>query len=150
MHPYTVKTKYLALYNALNVFCAYYTNSQMEVNMPMKETIQSLGVLIFINLVGCANQMHVDYLLELNGNPNTRCEILNDQKLIGSFTVPSSVNLGSKVGKLEANCTLNNKPIASRIQVASPQCQNQIIVKGRCSAPTVTVETVEIIVKQSM
>ena len=124
----------------------------MEVNMSPKEMKPAslLFLMIFINLVGCANQTHDYYLLELKGNPHTRCEILNDKKIIGSFTVPSSVNLGSKVGKLEANCTLNNKPVASQIQVADRQCQDQIVINGPCPTPTATGEAVEIKIKQSM
>ena len=124
----------------------------MEVNKfpkVMKPSSSLLFLMIFINLVGCANQTHVYYLLELQGNPDTRCEILNDKKIIGSFTVPSSVNLGSKVGKLEANCTLNNKSVVSKIQSADAQCQDQLVVKDLCPKPTSTVKSVEIIIRQS-
>ena len=124
----------------------------MEVNKfpkVMKPSSSLLFLMIFINLVGCASQTQVYYLLELKGNPDARCEVLNDKKIIGTFTVPSTVNLGSKVGKVEANCTLNNKTIVSKIQAADAQCQDQLVVKGPCPKSTSTVESVEIIIRQS-
>ena len=123
----------------------------MELNMFPKVMKPSslLALMIFINLVGCANQTHVYYLLELKGNPDTRCEILNDQTVIGTFTVPSIVDLGSEVGKVEANCTVNNKTVVSKIQAADGQCQDQLVVRGTCPKPISKVEPVMVIIRQS-
>ena len=106
-----------------------------------------LGSLAF--LYACASVQTQNYLLELTGKPSAQCEITNDQKVIGTFTVPSTINLGSEVGNVEANCTMNNKTVVSKIQAANAQCQDQLVVKGPCPKPNSTVESVEIIVRQS-
>ena len=106
-----------------------------------------LGGLVF--LCACASVQTQNYVLELDGRPSTQCEITNDRKFIGTFTVPSTVNLGSEVGNVEANCTINNKTVVSKIQVADSRCQDQLVVKGPCPKPTSTVESVEIIIRQS-
>jgi len=85
----------------------------------------------------------------MTGKPPTRCEITNEQKVIGTFTVPSIVKLGSEVGKIEAKCTINNKTVALKIQAADHQCQDQLVVKGPCTKPTAKFESVEIIIRQS-
>jgi len=41
-------------------------------------------------------------LLELTGKPNTASEVLINQKSLGIFSVPTTINLGSITGKLEA------------------------------------------------
>lgn len=97
---------------------------------------------------GCSYPFNL-YRLELTGKPDAQCKITSNQRVVGTFTVPSSVNLGSKVGKLEANCTLNNKSVVSKIQSADAQCQDQLVVKGPCPKPTAKVESVEIIIRQS-
>ena len=98
---------------------------------------------------GCMGLSNRTYQLELTGKPSTQCEITNDQKVIGTFPVPSTINLGSEVGKVEAKCTINDKTIVSKIQTADRQCQDQLVVKGPCPKPTSTVESVEIIIRQS-
>ena len=106
-----------------------------------------LGGLAFLS--ACTSVQTKSYILELTGKPSTQCEITNDQKVVGTFTVPSTVNLGSEVGKVEANCTINNKTVVSKIQTVKAQCQDQLVVKGPCPKPTSTVESVEIIIRQS-
>ena len=100
-------------------------------------------------VIACASVQAPFYVVELTGKPSAKCEITNDQKIIGTFTVPSTVNLGSEVGTVEANCTMNNETVGSKIQAADGQCQDQLVVKGPCPKPTSTVESVEIIIKQS-
>lgn len=104
---------------------------------------------LLLMLYACTNIPHKEYLLELTGKPSTKCEITNDQKVVGTFTVPSTVNLGLEVGTVEANCTINNKTVVSKIQTANAQCQDQLVVKGPCPKATSTVESVEIIIRQS-
>ena len=106
-----------------------------------------LGCLV--SLSACTSVQTPSYVLELTGKPSTLCEITNDQTVIGTFTVPSIVDLGSEVGKVEANCTVNNKTVVSKIQAADGQCQDQLVVKGPCPKTTSTVGSVEIIIKQS-
>lgn len=108
-----------------------------------------MGLALFTLLMACSNISNREYVLELTGKPSAQCEITNDQKVVGTFSVPSTVNLGSEVGKMEANCTINNKTIGSKIQAAGDQCQDQLVVKGRCPKPTSKVESVEIIIKRS-
>lgn len=103
----------------------------------------------WILISGCAGLSNHTYELELTGKPSTQCKITHDQEIIGTFTVPSTVKLGSEVGTVEANCTINNKTVVSKIQAANAQCQDQIVVKGPCPKPTSTVESVEIIIRQS-
>ena len=109
----------------------------------------ALHTALWILITGCMGPGNHTYELELTGKPSTQCEITHDQKIIGSFTVPSTVNLGSEVGNVEANCTMNNKTVVSKIQAANAQCQDQLVVKGPCPKPNSTVESVEIIVRQS-
>lgn len=106
-----------------------------------------LGCLVFLS--ACASVQTKSYVLDLTGKPSTKCEITNDQKVVGTFTVPSTVNLGLEVGTVEANCTINNKTVVSKIQTANAQCQDQLVVKGPCPKATSTVESVEIIIRQS-
>ena len=106
-----------------------------------------LGCLAFLS--ACASVQTKNYVLELTGKPSTQCEITNDQKVVGTFTVPSTINFGSRVGIIEANCTLNNMTIVSQIQAADAQCQEQLVAKGPCPKPTSTVGSVEIIIRQS-
>ena len=106
-----------------------------------------LGGLVF--LCACASVQTQNYVLELDGRPSTQCEITNDRKFIGTFTVPSTVNLGSEVGKVEANCTVNNKTVVSKIQAADGQCQDQLVVRGTCPKPISKVEPVMVIIRQS-
>ena len=100
-------------------------------------------------LSACSSVPQREFLLEMTGEPSTRCEIINDQKVIGTFTVPSTINLGSQVGKVEANCRINNKPVVSKIQTTDAQCQEQLVVKGPCTKPTAKVESVEIVIRES-
>lgn len=106
-------------------------------------------------------------LLELTGKPNTTCEVLINQKSLGIFSVPATINLGSITGKLEAKCTLDGFVIVPQIRSdnhidieAKPairndgqpkprDCQDQLVVKGPCPKPTSKVESVEIIIRQS-
>jgi hypothetical protein len=106
-------------------------------------------------------------LIELTGKPNTTCEVLINQKSLGIFTVPATINLGSITGKLEAKCTLDGFVIVPQIRSdnhididAEPairnegepkprDCQDQLVVKGPCTRTTSTVESVEIIIRQS-
>jgi len=104
---------------------------------------------LLLMLCACTNIPHKEYLLELTGKPSTQCEITHDQKIIGTFTVPSTVNLGSEVGTVEANCTINNTTVVSKIQAADAHCQDQLVVKGTCPKQTSAVDSVEIIVRQS-
>lgn len=100
-------------------------------------------------LCACASVQTQNYVLELDGRPSTQCEITNDRKFIGTFTVPSTVNIGSEVGKVEANCTINNKTVVSNIQAADARCQDQMVVKGPCPKSTSTFESVEIVIRHS-
>ena len=88
-------------------------------------------------------------MLELRGYPNAQCKIKNGQELVGNFTVPSIVNLGPEVGKVETNCTFNNNPVVSRIELTDHRCQDQIVVKGPCPKATSTVKSVAIIISHS-
>lgn len=99
-------------------------------------------------LASCASSME-QYYLELTGKPNTRCEIKNDTRVVGTFTVPSTINLGSGVGKVEAYCTINNQMVVAKVHAKDPQCHDQIVVKGPCLKPTSTIDSVEIIIRQS-
>ena len=108
-----------------------------------------MSLALFTLLMACSNISNREYVLELTGKPSAQCEITNDQKVIGTFTVPSTINLGSEVGKVEANCTMNNKTVITKVEAADAQCQDQIVVKGPCPRPTAAVESVEIIIRQS-
>ena len=98
---------------------------------------------------GCMGLSNRTYQLELAGKPSTLCEITNDQKVIGTFPVPSMINFGSEVGKVEAKCTINDKTVVSKIQTANAQCQDQLVVKGTCPKPISKVEPVMVIIRQS-
>ena len=106
-----------------------------------------LGCLAFLS--ACTSVQTPSYVLELTGKPSTLCEITNGQTVIGTFTVPSIVDLGSEVGKVEANCTVNNKTVVSKIQAADGQCQDQLVVRGTCPKPISKVEPVMVIIRQS-
>ena len=82
-----------------------------------------LSLALFTLLIACSNISNREYVLELTGKPSAQCEITNDQKVVGTFTVPSTVNLGSEVGTVEANCTMNNETVGSKIQAADGQCK---------------------------
>jgi len=108
-----------------------------------------LSLSLFTLLIGCSNIPNREYVLELTGTPSTQCEITNDEKVVGTFTVPSTVNLGSEVGKIEANCIMNNKTVVAKVKAADAHCQDQLVVKGTCPKQTSAVDSVEIIVRQS-
>lgn len=109
----------------------------------------TLIVCLTLPMLSCSLIPEAHYVLAITGKPSTQCEITHDQKIIGTFAVPSTVNLGPEVGKVEANCTINNKTVVSKIQTVNAQCQDQLVVKGPCPKPTSTVESVEIIIRQS-
>jgi len=117
--------------------------------MRLSKKAQPLIMLALINIGGCTNQTPIGYVLEISGNPETRCKIWNDQRMIGTFTVPSIVELGSKIDEIEADCATDDRNITSTTQSADAQCQDQIVVKGPCPKTTSTVESVEIIIRQS-
>jgi len=109
----------------------------------------ALYTALWILVSGCTGLSKHTYELELTGRASTECEITNDQKVVGTFSVPSTINLGSEVGKIEANCTMHNKTVVSTVQAADGQCQDQIVVKGPCPKTTSIVESVEIIIRQA-
>lgn len=117
--------------------------------MRLRKKAQPLIMLALINLGGCTNQTPIGYVLEISGHPETRCKIWNDQRMIGTFTVPSIVELGSKIGEIEADCAIDDRNITSTIESADAQCQDQIVVKSLCPKLSKTVELVEISVKRS-
>jgi len=112
--------------------------------------IEQITVLCCVAFLSACTSVQIpSYVLELNGEPFTRCEITNDQKVIGTFPVPSMINFGSEVGKVEAKCTINDKTVVSKIQTANAQCQDQLVVKGTCPKPISKVEPVMVIIRQS-
>ena len=125
----------------------------MTLNQLLPRTITSIPCWLLLMLAACSNTPrnipHKEYLLELSGNPGTQCEITNDQEIIGTFTIPTTVSLGSNVGTIEANCTIDNKTVVATAQAADAQCHDKLVVKGPCPKSISTVESVEIVIRQS-
>lgn len=105
--------------------------------------------LAMIMTTSCSFTPKTQYLLKLEGAPNTSCKITKDHTRIGTYIVPSTVDLGTSIGTIEAACRLGNDPIHAKIRVSETECRDQLVVKGPCSKRTTGVESVEIIVRKA-
>jgi hypothetical protein len=105
--------------------------------------------LVMTLLISCASSTTAHYFLELSGVRDTSCEITHNQIPIGTFVVPSTVDLGGNVGTIEAQCRLHTRVVRANVRASEPKCQDQIVIKGPCVTTTTMSGTVDILVKRA-
>ena len=97
----------------------------------------------------CSSVPKTQYVLELGGVQDISCEITNDKVTVGTFVVPATINLGSNVGNIEANCSLDDTSVNAAMSLSVSDCRDQIVVKGSCSRLTGSVGSVEVVIRKA-
>ena len=107
----------------------------------------TFGCLLILS--ACSHIPSREYSLRLNGTSGIQCKIFNDEKVTGTFIVPTTVHLGSKIGQIKADCRLDDKDVIFAIKSSNLDCRDQLVVKGPCPTAPATIEPVEIIIERS-